>query len=345
MADGGSLIPNVPVSAAPIHVQMGGVNTPANDTSSVIADAGNNDRSTTNFEKNNTRSMKGQYENDRTLEEFEPNAVDVINNEVAAGPEKSTKKSTIGDDVVIDKLRAILSADKEYQTVLALLGEADPSKLRSNILFNPEYKVIADLLKQIVRFKVEQYAKGLEEVRGEGKSKDVAPAAAVGKVEAEEKPEAVAGEVADAKAGEGSKEKNIEGKTKVESEVQTQDVPQENLLGLSNPPEPIIQSNPQTSEELQGLFPATGSETTAATGSETTTAPGNAPTTETVAEVNPFNQFGPSTNTTTAAVPTPVQANPLPAQTTGGVKSRKASRVLRKLKTMKKSKKHTVPLL
>jgi hypothetical protein len=64
-----------------------------------------------------------------------------------------------------------------------------------------------------------------------------------------------------------------------------------------------------------------------------------------VAEVNPFNQFGPSTNTTTAAVPTPVQANPLPAQTTGGVKSRKASRVLRKLKTMKKSKKHTVPLL
>jgi hypothetical protein len=176
----------------------------------------------------------------------------------------------------------------------------------------------------------------------EGKAGEVAEG------KAGEVAEGKAGEVAEGKAGEGSEEKNIEDKTKVEGEVQTQDVPQENLLGLSNPPEPIIQSNPQTSEELQGLFPATGSETTAASQSATTTAPGNAPTTETVAEVTPFNQFGPSTNTPTAAIPNSVQANPPPpaqTQTTGGVKSRKASRVLRKLKTMKKSKKHTVPLL
>ena len=37
--------------------------------------------------------------------------------------------------------------------------------------------------------------------------------------------------------------------------------------------------------------------------------------------------------------------NYTPSSKTGGVKSRKASRVLRKLKTMKKSKKHAVPLL
>ena len=361
--------------------------------------------------ENNINSTEGGDDNDRKLEDF-------VENEIKEPTEstESTKKSTIGDDSIVDKLREILRGDSEYQAVLALLGDAEPSKLRANIIFNPEYKIIADLLKQIVRFKVEQYALGLKQVSGEGKSKAVAPAASsveVGKDEAGEKTDGKAGEVAEVKAsdvdfsfikddatrhlvkdaykavssidgawdflksytpekkngymfskhpmldqisqkldpehsgfsyaftmnqidyiakngleaykkiwvnkeketGEKTGEKTGEG-----SEEVAEEVAEPNLLGISNGRQSISHTNP-------ALFnlPVSQSATESATATDSVSATAT------------------DSGSATAVVPNSVPSNPPPAQ--GGVKSRKASRVLRKLKTMKKSKKHTVPLL
>jgi hypothetical protein len=370
MADGGSLIPSVPASVAPIHVQMGGATYNASlkeederfslengekivDYNEIfpglftVRDITNNFKQyaisngdikkkyllndfdplfRNEIKKFDTETQKRKLEKAGlpinppiTKSRTRPGAAttlvpgetisetgatsqeatgatsgkDEAKTETETETETKTKKSTIGDDSIVDKLREILRGDSEYQAVLALLGDAEPSKLRANIIFNPEYKIIADLLKQIVRFKVEQYALGLKEVRGEGESKAVAPAtpvAEVGKVEAGEKPEVKT---------ESEPVEKTEEKPEVKPEVKTEEKPE-----VKTEEKPV--GEPEVKPE----------------------------------EGNPFNQFGPNT---TAAAPTPVQANPPPAQ--GGVKSRKASRVLRKLKTMKKSKKHTIPLL
>jgi hypothetical protein len=202
-----------------------------------------------------------------------------------------------------------------------------------------------------VRFKVEQYAKGLEEVRGEGKSKDVAPAAAVGKDEAEEKPVEKTEEESEEK-GEGDPVSTTVTAPEIATDAsksgsvnETRDVAQGNLLGQSPPVRsninPALFNLPVSQDQTEDTKAKTGE------GSEekseekpvgepevkTEEKPEEKP--EEKAQENPFNQFGPNT--------TPLSTTQV--QSTGGVKSRKASRVLRKLKTTKKSKKHTVPLL
>jgi hypothetical protein len=56
-----------------------------------------------------------------------------------------------------------LKDDAKLNEAVKLLNETEPGKLRSNIIFNPEYKVVADLIKSIVAFKIKEYVDMLEE--------------------------------------------------------------------------------------------------------------------------------------------------------------------------------------
>jgi hypothetical protein len=316
---------------------------------------------------NEILSTEGQYEdNDRKLE-------DSVENEIKEPTEsaESTKKSTIDDDVV-NKLREILRGDSEYQAVLALLGDAKPSELRANIIFNPAYKIIADLLKQIVRFKVEQYALGLKQVRGEGESKAanvVGPSGEVVTVSGEmvnpvtanvssagKDAKKKAGEGSDEKAGEGSDEKAGEGSDAKAGEVadakagevvdakagevadaKAGEVADAKAGKVDKSKIPLAPGSIYSEKNMENITkllnnPVSQSRTATETGTDSATAPGTETTTAPVNE----SATVPGSGSRTATVPNPIQ---------GGVKSRKASRVLRKLKTMKKSKKHTVPLL
>jgi hypothetical protein len=87
-------------------------------------------------------------------------------------PEEITKaematqinKNTIGiSSSVKEELRKILKDDAKLNEAVKLLNETEPGKLRSNIIFNPEYKVVADLIKSIVAFKIKEYVDMLEE--------------------------------------------------------------------------------------------------------------------------------------------------------------------------------------
>ena len=300
---------------------------------------------------NEILSTEGQYEdNDRKLE-------DSVENEIKEPTEsaESTKKSTIDDDVV-NKLREILRGDSEYQAVLALLGDAKPSELRANIIFNPAYKIIADLLKQIVRFKVEQYALGLKQVRGEGESKAanvVGPSGEVVTVSGEMVNPVTAnvssaGKDAKKKAGEGSDEKAGEGSDAKAGEVadakagevvdaKAGEVADAKAGKVDKSKIPLAPGSIYSEKNMENITkllnnPVSQSRTATETGTDSATAPGTETTTAPVNE----SATVPGSGSRTATVPNPIQ---------GGVKSRKASRVLRKLKTMKKSKKHTVPLL
>ena len=75
-----------------------------------------------------------------------------------------TNKNTIGiSSSVKEELRKILKDDAKLNEAVKLLNEMEPGKLRSNIIFNPEYKVVADLIKSIVAFKIKEYVDMLEE--------------------------------------------------------------------------------------------------------------------------------------------------------------------------------------
>lgn len=75
-----------------------------------------------------------------------------------------TNKNTIGiSSSVKEELRKILKDDAKLNEAVKLLNETEPGKLRSNIIFNPEYKVVADLIKSIVAFKIKEYVDMLEE--------------------------------------------------------------------------------------------------------------------------------------------------------------------------------------
>jgi hypothetical protein len=75
-----------------------------------------------------------------------------------------TNNNTIGiSSSVKEELRKILKDDAKLNEAVKLLNETEPGKLRSNIIFNPEYKVVADLIKSIVAFKIKEYVDMLEE--------------------------------------------------------------------------------------------------------------------------------------------------------------------------------------
>jgi hypothetical protein len=83
-----------------------------------------------------------------------------------------TNNNTIGiSSSVKEELRKILKDDAKLNEAVKLLNETEPGKLRSNIIFNPEYKVVADLIKSIVAFKIKEYVDMLEE---DGKTLDQA---------------------------------------------------------------------------------------------------------------------------------------------------------------------------
>jgi hypothetical protein len=91
---------------------------------------------------------------------IEPKSIEPKSTEIAT----QTNKNTIGiSSSVKDELRKILKDDAKLNEAVKLLNETEPGKLRSNIIFNPEYKVVADLIKSIVAFKIKEYVDMLEE--------------------------------------------------------------------------------------------------------------------------------------------------------------------------------------
>ena len=78
---------------------------------------------------------------------------------------------------VKEELRKILKDDAKLNEAIKLLNETEPSKLRSNIIFNPDYKPVAELIKEIVAFKIKQYADKMAELE---KAVDVVPGETLG---------------------------------------------------------------------------------------------------------------------------------------------------------------------
>ena len=85
----------------------------------------------------------------------------------------NTPNNTIGISAnVKEELRKILKDDAKLNEAIKLLNETEPGKLRSNIIFNPDYKPVAELIKEIVAFKIKQYADKMAELE---KGVDVVP--------------------------------------------------------------------------------------------------------------------------------------------------------------------------
>lgn len=75
-----------------------------------------------------------------------------------ASTETTPQNNTIGISASVkEELRKILKDDAKLNEAIKLLNETEPGSLRSNIIFNPDYKPVAELIKEIVAFKIKQY--------------------------------------------------------------------------------------------------------------------------------------------------------------------------------------------
>ena len=235
----------------------------------------------------------------------EPKSIEPKSTEIAT----QTNKNTIGiSSSVKDELRKILKDDAKLNEAVKLLNETEPGKLRSNIIFNPEYKVVADLIKSIVAFKIKEYVDMLEE---DGTSPGETS------VQASTSPETLPEQTSDQNVDQTSDQA---GTSPEETSDQPETLPEETSDQAGTSPE-------ETSNQSETLPEQTSVQNVEQTSDQPETLPEN----------QPANL--PETNMTTVNT-TLFENNTTPATTTNqsGGKTKKTKGKLRKLKTRKQRK-------